>query len=72
MANQRKGSSSQLDGAFRWSRSLDGVEEAVEWDGSGSAIVATDHRQATLPKKAMTVEAIVRVDAAMTWGESLM
>lgn len=61
-------SAATLNGPFRWARSADGTEEAVEWDGTGSANVSDDHRQAKLPTRDITVEALVRVDRPATWG----
>ena len=68
VADQSGGASQpgRLEGPFAWHRGRS--QEAIQWDGSGSAIIHADHNQARLPKREMTVEALVRVDKPQTWG----
>lgn len=46
-----------------------GELDALQLDGkTASVLLAADHKQATLPTQAITVEAWVRVDAPLDWG----
>jgi outer membrane protein assembly factor BamB len=65
--NLGKGNACVAENKPRYERS--GKRQAISLDGARqSLLVASSHRQAKIPSKAMTVEAWARVDVGQKWG----